>query len=215
MNEYERAFVSDCREKKQIAHSASHVKRGSRSRACSLPSDALTPSQLKKMNGKCAVYSLDKAYSYKDFKGLPVDFQADYLNHWMERFGVGLSTLGQHFWQLSPGTLSAHTKRVGISQKIKHKQGAKITPETAEAIRKVLESSDGGGCAADEGAADEGAQIEKVPALQTDQLADTPVISARIELNRFDFDAVKILANMFAGKSVTVTIDVQEVENGE
>ena len=210
MNEYERAFASDCREKKQVAHSASHMKRGSRSRACSLPSDALTPSQLKKMNGEYVTYSLDKVYSYKDFKGLPVDFQADYLNHWMERFGVSLSTLGQHFWQLSPTTLSAHAKLVGISQKIKHKQGARIDPGTAEAIRKVVESSAGGGCAAEEDA-----QIEKVPDLQTDQLADTPVISARIELNRFDFDAVKILANMFAGKSVTVTIDVQEVENGE
>jgi hypothetical protein len=210
MNEYERTFVSDCREKKQIAHSASHVKRGSRSRACSLPSDALTPSQLKKMSGKCAVYSLDKVYSYKDFKKLPVDFQADYLNHWMERFGVSLSTLGQHFWQLSPTTLSVHAKRVGISKKIKRKQGARIDPGTAEAIRKVVESSLGGRCAAEEDA-----QIEKVPYLQTDQLADTPVISARIELNRFDFDAVKILANMFAGKRVTVTIDVQEVENGE
>lgn len=68
MNEYERAFVSDCREKKQVARSASHMKRGSRSRACSLPSDALTPSQLKKMNGECVTYSLDKVYSYKDFK---------------------------------------------------------------------------------------------------------------------------------------------------
>lgn len=210
MNEYERAFVSDCREKKQVAHSASHMKRGSRSRACSLPSDALTPSQLKKMNGECVTYSLDKVYSYKDFKKMPTDFQADYLNHWMERFGVGLSTLGQHFWQLSPSTMSAHAKRVGISKMLKHNQGARIAPGTAEAIRKVVESSAGSGCEADDGA-----QKEVVPDVQAGRPSDTPVISAKIELNRFDFDAVKMLANMFAGKSVTVTIDVQEVKNGE
>lgn len=210
MNEYERAFVSDCREKKQVASSAAHMKRGSRSKACSLPSDTLTVAQRKKLDGECVTYKLDKVYTYAEFKQMPADIQTEYLNRWMERFGIGLSTLGQHFWQLSPSTMSAHAKRVGISGKLKHNQGARIAPGTAEAIRKVVESSAGSECAADEGA-----QIEKAPDLQTGQLSDTPVISARIELNRFDFDAFKLLANMFRGKSVTVNIAVQEVKNGE
>ena len=210
MNEFEWSFAADCREKKQIAHSAAHMKRGSRSKACSLPSDTLTAAQCKKLDGECATYYLDKWYSYEDFKKMPTDIQTDYLNHWLERFGIGVSTLGQHFWALSPSTLSIYAKKVGIARKLKHKQGARINPRTERAIRKVVESGVG-----DEGAAGEDVQIEEAPDVKTDGLPDTPILSARIELNRFDFDAFKLLANMFAGKSVRVNIDVQEAQNGE
>lgn len=207
MNEYERAFVSDCREKKQIASSAAHMKRGSRSKACSLPSDTLTVAQRKKLDGECVTYKLDKVYTYAEFKQMPADIQTEYLNRWMELFGVGVSAIEKYFWRLKPSTLYAYVARRGISGQLRHKKGGQITDVTRKALQEVAAPIWGGDCmgSGDAQTAEEAAG----------QLPDMPVISAKIELNRFDFDAFKLLANMFRGKSVTVNIAVQEVKNGE
>lgn len=208
MNEYERAFVSDCREKKQVARSASHMKRGSRSRACSLPSDALTPSQLKKMNGAVDSYSLNYFYTWAEFRALPDDIQVEWINHMSKKYDCGYTAIAKIVLNTSASSIRQYFERKGTLDRVeKRKLGA-----TAEQ-RKAL------ACLRDDLAVARGEVIDLrgdkfgVPA--TKQSQDTTITAARLELNRFDFDAVKMLANMFAGKSVTVTIDVQEVKNGE
>ena len=57
-------FDYDALQKKRIASGAFHMKRGSRSKRCSLPSDNLTPAQLKRRNGPVSTYKLDQPMSW-------------------------------------------------------------------------------------------------------------------------------------------------------
>ena len=53
MNTFER----EIQEKRRIAAGARHKKR--RGRGCTLPSDCLTPTQLRRLNGSVRTYRLD------------------------------------------------------------------------------------------------------------------------------------------------------------
>lgn len=64
---------------KRIARGAFAKKGGSRSKRCSLPSDKLTPKQLKERNGKVMSYNLNKPMSWKTFKSLDNETQSQYL----------------------------------------------------------------------------------------------------------------------------------------
>lgn len=64
---------------KRIARGAFSKKGGSRSKRCSLPSDKLTPKQLKERNGKVISYNLNKPMSWKTFKSLDDETQSQYI----------------------------------------------------------------------------------------------------------------------------------------
>ena len=68
-------FDYDVLQKKRTAAGARHMKRGSRSKRCSLPSDNLTPAQLKRRNGPVSTYKLDAPMRWDDFKAMPVDLR--------------------------------------------------------------------------------------------------------------------------------------------
>lgn len=75
------AFVldQDNRERKIIGRNARYRKSGARSRKCSLPSDRLTPKQLKELNGKVKTYNLKAPMNYADFTDMPSELQWEYL----------------------------------------------------------------------------------------------------------------------------------------
>ena len=72
-------FNQTSAERKRIARGASSKKNGSKSKKCTMPSDFLTKSQKKKLNGKVSSYDLSKPMSWKDFKGMPHDLRAEYV----------------------------------------------------------------------------------------------------------------------------------------
>lgn len=106
-------FDYDVLQKKRTAAGARHMKRGSRSKRCSLPSDNLTPAQLKRRNGPVSTYKLDEPMRWDDFKAMPVDLQKQYLTNLVETYGATNEMLGDMFY-VHPTHVGAIKKALGV-----------------------------------------------------------------------------------------------------
>lgn len=106
-------FDYDVLQKKRTAAGARHMKRGSRSKRCSLPSDNLTPAQLKRRNGPVSTYKLDAPMRWDDFKAMPVDLQKQYLTNLVETYGATNEMLGDMFY-VHPTHVGAVKKALGV-----------------------------------------------------------------------------------------------------
>ena len=106
-------FDYDVLQKKRAAAGARHMKRGSRSKRCSLPSDHLTPAQLKRRNGPVSTYKLDAPMRWDDFKDMPVDLQKQYLTNLVETYGATNEMLGDMFY-VHPTHVGAVKKALGV-----------------------------------------------------------------------------------------------------
>ena len=106
-------FDYDVLQKKRTAAGARHMKRGSRSKRCSLPSDNLTPAQLKRRNGPVSTYKLDEPMRWDDFKAMPVDLQKQYLTNLVETYGATNEMLGDMFY-VHPTHVGTVKKALGV-----------------------------------------------------------------------------------------------------
>ena len=106
-------FDYDVLQKKRTAAGARHMKRGSRSKRCSLPSDNLTPAQLKRRNGPVSTYKLDEPMRWDDFKTMPVDLQKQYLTNLVETYGATNEMLGDMFY-VHPTHVGTVKKALGV-----------------------------------------------------------------------------------------------------
>ena len=106
-------FDYDVLQKKRTAAGARHMKRGSRSKRCSLPSDNLTPAQMKRRNGPVSTYKLDAPMRWDDFKDMPVDLQKQYLTNLVETYGATNEMLGDMFY-VHPTHVGAIKKALGV-----------------------------------------------------------------------------------------------------
>ena len=106
-------FDYDALQKKRIAAGARHMKRGSRSKRCSLPSANLTPAQLKRRNGPVSTYKLDEPMRWDDFKAMPVDLQKQYLTNLVETYGATNEMLGDMFY-VHPTHVGTVKKALGV-----------------------------------------------------------------------------------------------------
>ena len=106
-------FDYDVLQKKRTAAGARHMKRGSRSKRCSLPSDNLTPAQMKRRNGPVSTYKLDEPMGWDDFKSMPVDLQKKYLTNLVETYGATNEMLGDMFY-VHPTHVGAVKKALGV-----------------------------------------------------------------------------------------------------
>ena len=106
-------FDYDALQKKRIAAGARHMRRGSRSKRCFLPSDNLTPAQLKRRNGPVSTYKLDAPMRWDDFKAMPVDLQKQYLTYLVETYGATNEMLGDMFY-VHPTYVGAMKKALGV-----------------------------------------------------------------------------------------------------
>lgn len=76
-----RELEKENRERKSTARSAKNRVVGSKSKHCSLPCDALTPGQLKALNGPVEAYNLKAPMSWSTFNSMPEDLRTDYLRY--------------------------------------------------------------------------------------------------------------------------------------
>ena len=106
-------FDYDVLQKKRIAAGARHMRRGSRSTRCFLPSDNLTPAQLKRRNGPVSTYKLDAPMRWDDFKEMPADLQKQYLTYLVETYGATNEMLGDMFY-VHPTHVGAVKKALGV-----------------------------------------------------------------------------------------------------
>lgn len=208
MTDAQYLFVSDSREKKSVARSAVHRRGGSKSKKCTLPSDYLTEKQRKELNGTVDSYSLNYFYTWAQFKALPDDIQVEWINHMSKKYDCGYTAIARMVLNTTAGSIRQYFERKGTLDRIeKRKLG--VTKEQRQALARLR----------DDLAVERGEVIDvSTAAGALGKPAEAPpVTAARLELNRFDFDAFNILANMFSGKDVCVRIEVTEQwgkENG-
>ena len=107
-------FDYDALQKKRIAAGARHMKRGSRSKRCSLPSDNLTPAQLKRRNGPVLTYNLNAPMDWGTYKLLTLDMKKQYLSNLIEH-RIPNSWIADLF-RVSEATVSAERKRLGCKR---------------------------------------------------------------------------------------------------
>lgn len=88
-------FDYDVMQKKKTASGAKHRVNGSKSRKCTLRTDYMTPSQIKKQNGAVISYNINKPMDWKTFKSLPDEAFSDYMTQLGKRFRLNYSVLGK------------------------------------------------------------------------------------------------------------------------
>lgn len=81
-------FVSDLKDKKAAARGAYAKKGGSKSKRCSLPSDHLTPAELKRRNSPVSTVKLNTPIDYTEFRKLTPSLQYFYLDHLIAHYGA-------------------------------------------------------------------------------------------------------------------------------
>lgn len=105
-------FDFENREKKIIAGSAYHKKSGRKSRRCSLPSDLLTESQKRKLNGPLVSVKLGEPMHWSKFKLLNDDLKREYLASLNPVWHPNLTMLAEMFG-VSVTLMSREVKRIG------------------------------------------------------------------------------------------------------
>lgn len=128
-------FDYDVLQKKRIASGAKHIKRGSRSKKCTLPSDYLTAKERKGLNGVVETYNLSVPMKWKDFRELPNDLQQEYMDGLLRRYDLRQWMVADMFG-ISDVTFSLYCKNNGIQWADKSRK--KATPEALKAFEGFL-----------------------------------------------------------------------------
>lgn len=90
-------FEFEVKEKKQLARSARYKVNGSKSRKCTLATDYMTPSQIRKMNGEMVTYNINKPMTLEEFKRLPPDIGKEFIIRLVDLYGCNYSSLSEMF----------------------------------------------------------------------------------------------------------------------
>lgn len=107
-------FDFEVMQKKRVAASARRRVCGSKSRFVSLPSDHLTPAQIKKRSGPCMSYQLNMPMDWATFKSMPKDLQQSYLDGLCSRFGVTAATIGKELFGLCSTGMNNYIRKHGL-----------------------------------------------------------------------------------------------------
>lgn len=108
-------FDYDVWQKKIIARGSYHMKRGSRSKKCSLPHESLTRAQRNKLNGEVVNFKMNEPISWDVFKRMSLSSQEEYLEGLRQKFCVSAAKIAKDIFNISPTTLTTHIKRNGIN----------------------------------------------------------------------------------------------------
>lgn len=106
-------FDFDAMQKKRIARGAAHMKRGSKSTKCSLPSDHMTQAQWKRRNGPVSTYKLDAPMKFETFTEMPADLKKKYLESLYDLYGASDRRIGD-MMGVSQHTSARHRSNLGI-----------------------------------------------------------------------------------------------------
>ena len=162
-------FDYEVKERKSIARGAYHKKGGSKSKKCSLPSDRLTAAQKRKLNGPVTTYNLANPMTYAEFKCLPAEYQAEYLNGLNSRFHVGLAPISADLFGLCKSSLWTYCKTTGVMPLLSNSFGNKGAKLDAEE-KKVWHQF----CGMCEPGEDTCAEIEEAPVPEEEKEETSP-----------------------------------------
>lgn len=112
------------------------MKRGSKSKRCTLSSDVLTPAQWRKKNGDVKKMDMQKPTTLKDFRTWPVDLQKEYLQKYIDEFGCSQADLAQIF-NVSPAGLQKHLREIAFDLSC-FKRGGRMSSYNRQRFRAWL-----------------------------------------------------------------------------
>lgn len=122
------------RDRKITARSAAHRVNGSKSKRCTLPSDSLSPSQIKKLSGPVITYDMDRPHTWEEIKDWPDDLLREYLLKILD-IGPSNDDLGKML-DYSPCHLFKPLSKAGIHRG--RGRGRRQTPEQAAAWERFI-----------------------------------------------------------------------------
>lgn len=105
-----RDLFDDLKEKNAVAKSA-RTKVGGKGRYM-MPSDYLSATEKKKLNGEIIVYTMKEPISWAKFKGYPKDMQKEYLQWFVDEFGATQGMMAQIF-EKNPAYIGTSLKKMG------------------------------------------------------------------------------------------------------
>ena len=111
-------FDYEVREKKAAARCAKYKVNGVKSRKCSLATDYMTPSQIKKMNGETVSYNLNRPMTLEEFKKIPPAAGREYILRLTDLYGCNYTSLMEMFGcgrKACVGLLSAEPYNIRFS----------------------------------------------------------------------------------------------------
>lgn len=104
MTDEKYTLISDIKSKKAAARGAFARKGGSKSKRCSLPSDNLTPAQLKRRNSQVSTVKLNQPITYAEFQTLTPSLKFLYLDNLIHHYKarrvdiVAMLGIAQNTW---------------------------------------------------------------------------------------------------------------------
>ena len=105
-------FDYDCFQKKQLARNSKHRKGTVLGpKGCRLPHEYLTKKEREALNGELYSINLNKPLSWERFKTLTPSLQEEYLQHIMDRFGIGLSSISRDMFGMADTSLNTYAIR--------------------------------------------------------------------------------------------------------
>lgn len=107
-----RDYYEEQKERNSVARSARTVKGGKKKYM--LPSDRMSASEIKKMNGEVTMYELKKPISWAKFRGYPKDIQKEYLQWFADEFSSTTGMMAQIF-EISPAYCNTFLKKMGLA----------------------------------------------------------------------------------------------------
>lgn len=128
-------FDYDCYLKKVTARSAPKRKCGAKSKRCTLPSDSLTPSQIKKLHGEVVTYQMKQPISWVDFKKMPPALQTEYIGGLVKDYNVTAKLCAEMFG-VHPMTFRRVLQENCPS--VRFRKGKKMSKASAEAWNGFL-----------------------------------------------------------------------------
>lgn len=123
MKDEEYVFYQDIKEKKSTARGAFHKKGGSKSKKCTLPHEYLSKKEREKMNGPITTWSMNKFYTWEEFKEMPDDIQEAYLTTLIKKYCVGIRPIAKYVMGCGNTSLFNYIKKQEY-----HKRIMEITP---------------------------------------------------------------------------------------
>lgn len=107
-------FVSDVREKKNVARSARSKRTHTGKRGgVKLPSDYMTEKEKRAMNGECKSYKLNEPMTWNEFKAMPEDIRVAYINALRTAYNVSDSKIAE-MMGIGQNMVSKEVRLLGI-----------------------------------------------------------------------------------------------------
>jgi len=123
------AFHQDVRERRGLARNAKYKKNGSKSKRCTLPSDYLTPGQIKKLSKDVVTVNFNYPVRYETFKKMSNQLKAEYIDYLCDRYNVTLTRIAQ-MMGCTNNTMKSRIKEIGKSGRFK--RGKKMSEDDVQ-----------------------------------------------------------------------------------